>query len=143
MVSDAVHDSFLKVRHLWGRSSADTHRPLAWLVAVAYGCLRDQLRYAIRRQARRASLDTVEHHVVPLPPSAVERVHETLTWLSHRQAHALHSHYLAGKTLLEMSSDLDVSPAAVHSLLQRSRHRFRELWVVTEDVPIPTSGGAV
>lgn len=124
------------------RSGSEPEKPRAWLLTIA----QNVTRRSFRMRASRPQEVELEAEAFaarePEGPSAAE-IREALARLRPNQRAALVLREIGGLSYAEIAEELELSVAAVETLLFRARRALREELEVAEERPVVRVGGLV
>jgi RNA polymerase sigma factor (sigma-70 family) len=124
------------------RSGSEPEKPRAWLLTIA----QNVTRRSFRMRASRPQEVELEAEAFaarePEGPSAAE-IREALARLRPNQRAALVLREIGGLSYAEIAEELELTVAAVETLLFRARRALREELEVAEERPVVRVGGLV
>jgi RNA polymerase sigma factor (sigma-70 family) len=122
---DVTQTTFLNAYRAYaGGARADT--PRNWLIAIAHNVCRQRFRQAARRPSEVELNEELAGTAVPEERVGVQDIQRALGHLAFNQRAALVMRELEGRSYAEIAAALDVSVAAVETLIFRARRSLRE-----------------
>jgi RNA polymerase sigma factor (sigma-70 family) len=100
--------------------------PKNWLIAIAHNVCRQRFRQAARRPNEVELNEDIAEALVSENPVGAEDIQRALAHLAFNQRAALVMRELEGRSYAEIAEILDVSVAAVETLIFRARRAVRE-----------------
>ena len=122
---DATQATFLNAYRAFERGERPRH-PASWLRAIALNVCREHFRRASRRPEEVSLEEDPGELVVEPPEPAIGDVVRALSHLPFNQRAALVMREFEGRPVTEIADLLDVTSAAVETLLFRARRALRE-----------------
>src|SRR5947208_4727868 len=139
---DVTQTTFLNAYRAWQRGE-EIEKPRNWLIKIAHNVARTRFARSSRRVKEVPLDDHLEQLAVPEEERPnVEGVLRALGRLPFNQRAALVMRELEGRTYAEIADALDVSVAAVETLIFRARRSVRIRTASLRSilaVPVPTS----
>jgi RNA polymerase sigma-70 factor (ECF subfamily) len=155
VVEDLVQETFLNLVRAIDRID-DTFNVAGWINRIAVNVCQDELRRRNRRAVHQEAAADPEEQMLHLadpdrsgePERAMELAHlRQLVWevakrLPERQRMVLTLRELQGLSYASIARVMQISEAAVETLLHRARRRFREEYLLLESPPEEQAGCA-
>jgi RNA polymerase sigma factor (sigma-70 family) len=122
---DVTQTTFMNAYRAFERGQRP-ERPLNWLIAIAHNVCRQRFRQQSRRPSEVALDYEAADEVVDDDRPRAEDIFRALSLLAFNQRAALVMRELEGRSYAEIATALDVSVAAVETLVFRARRALRE-----------------
>jgi RNA polymerase sigma factor (sigma-70 family) len=122
---DVTQTTFINAYRAMERGE-QPRQPRDWLRAIAHNLCRQHFRQAARRPHAAPLDEDVGELVADDEAPALDDLMRALKQLPYSQRSALVLREFEGRSLKEISTDLEVSPSAVETLLFRARRSLRE-----------------
>src|SRR5438270_12752525 len=124
---DVTQTTFLNAYRSYTEKGKRPEKPQNWLIAIAHNVCRQRFRQTARRPTEVSFEDDVADRLVAdddVPTG--EDIRRALGHLAFNQRAALVLRELEGRSYAEIAERLDLSPAAVETLIFRARRALRE-----------------
>jgi RNA polymerase sigma-70 factor (ECF subfamily) len=118
---DVAQDSWIGIGRGLPRLR-DPGRFPAWAMSIVANKARDWVR---RERSRRGTTAGIQDHPELSPARDVERVREGLARLEPGQRSLLRRHYLEGRSVAELATELEIPEGTVKSRLSSARNQLR------------------
>src|SRR5919197_3078806 len=122
---DVTQTTFLNAYRAYTRGERP-ETPKNWLIAIAHNVCRQRFRQAARRPSEVEFNEDVAEALVVEEPIGVEDIQRALAHLAFNQRAALVMRELEGRSYAEIAGVLEISVAAVETLIFRARRALRE-----------------